>query len=111
MKSVRISARLGTRVLMPLALAAAMVSAGATPSEAAGYPLPVKTVSGTNHDTPDPGVLLYRGTFYAFFTGGGLRESTSATAAGPWTTPVNTLAKGTLPSWANAAKGIWAPDM
>jgi arabinan endo-1,5-alpha-L-arabinosidase len=111
MKSVRISARLGTRVLMPLALAAAVVSAGATPSQAAGYPLPVKTVSGTNHDTPDPGVLLYRGTFYAFFTGGGLRESTSATAAGPWTTPVNTLAKGTLPSWANAAKGIWAPDM
>ena len=94
-----------------LALAGAIVAVGATPSEAASYPLPVKSVSSTNHDTPDPGVLLYKNTFYAFFTGGGLHEATSATAGGPWTTPVNVLAKGTLPSWVDAAKGIWAPDM
>jgi hypothetical protein len=98
-------------MLAAATVAAGMVAVGGTPSEAASYPLPVKTVSGTNHDTADPGVLLYKGTFYAFSTGGGLHESSSAMAAGPWTTPVNRLAKGTLPKWANAAKGIWAPDM
>lgn len=108
---MRTCTRLGGRTLTVLTVATATVAAGATASDAASYPLPVKTVSGTNHDTPDPGVLLYKGTFYAFSTGGGLHESTSPTAGGPWTTPVNTLAKGTLPAWANGAKGIWAPDM
>jgi arabinan endo-1,5-alpha-L-arabinosidase len=111
MRTFGVHAKLGGRVVVVLALAAAAVAVGATPSEAAGPPLPVKTVSGTNHDTPDPGVLLYKGKFYAFSTGGGLRESTSAKAGGPWSRPVNRLAKGTLPSWADGAKGIWAPDM
>lgn len=103
--------KLGSRVLVVLAVAGAILAAVALPSEAAGHPLPVKTVSGTNHDTPDPGVLLFNGKFYAFSTGSGLRESTSATAAGSWTTPVNHLVKGSLPHWANPSKGIWAPDM
>lgn len=111
MKSLRVHAKLGGGVLAALTVAAAVITVGATPSEAAGHPLPVKRVSGKNYDTPDPGVLLYKGMFYAFSTGGGLHESTAATAGGPWTTPVNNLAKGTLPSWANTAKGIWAPDM
>src|SRR5215469_16041162 len=111
MRTLRVHAKVGGRLVAVLTVATAMVGVGATPSDAASYPLPVKTVSGTNHDTPDPGVLLYKGTFYAFSTGGGLHESTSPIAAGPWTTPVNNLAKGTLPSWANAGKGIWAPDM
>jgi len=111
MRTLRVHAKVGGRLVAVLTVATAMVGVGATPSDAASYPLPVKTVSGTNHDTPDPGVLLYKGTFYAFSTGGGLHESTSPMAAGPWTTPVNNLAKGTLPSWANASKGIWAPDM
>ncbi len=85
--------------------------AAATPAQAAtSYPLPVKTTSGTNHDTPDPGVLFYNNAFYAFNTGGGLHEASSSTAAGPWTTPVNEL-KGALPSWADGTKGVWAPDM
>jgi arabinan endo-1,5-alpha-L-arabinosidase len=98
--------------------AAALTAAGAvlaitsaTPGQAAtSHPLPVKTTSGTNHDTPDPGVLLYNNNFYAFNTGGGLHESFSGTAGGPWSTPVNQL-KGALPSWADGSKGIWAPDM
>jgi len=102
---------LGSRVLVVLAVAGAMLGAAALPGQAAGHPLPVKTVSGTNHNTPDPGVLLFNGKFYAFSTGSGLHESTSATAAGPWTTPVNRLVKGSLPRWADPSKGIWAPDM
>src|SRR3984957_755102 len=90
--------------------AAVLVLAGALPSQAAGYPLPVKTDSGTNHDEADPGVLLYNNTFYAFSTGGGLREASAAVAAGPWTTPASRLA-GALPSWADGSKGVWAPDM
>lgn len=113
LRNLRVDPRPGSRAVVVLALGVAVAAVGATPSgaTAASYPLPVKTVSGANHNTPDPGVLLYKGTFYAFSTGGGLHESTSATAGGPWTTPVNRLAKGTLPSWANGAKGIWAPDM
>lgn len=111
METSRACSKIGYRALVVLTVGVAAVAVSATPSEAASYPLPVKTVSGANHNTPDPGVLLYKDTFYAFSTGGGLHESTSATAAGPWTTPVNNLARGTLPGWVNAAKGIWAPDM
>ncbi len=112
MRSLRKGARLGSRVLAVAALATSAVTVvGATPSRAASYPLPVKTTSGTNHNMPDPGVLLRANNFYAFSTGGGLHESSSARAGGPWTTPVNMLAKHTLPSWADASKGIWAPDM
>src|SRR5579859_3252613 len=121
MRFLRTDALLGGRILAVGALATAAlataavttgaVAAVAAPSPAVSYPLPVKTVSGTNHDTPDPGVLLYNNTFYAFSTGGGLHESSSPTAGGPWTTPADRLAKGTLPGWANGAKGIWAPDM
>lgn len=95
-----------------LTAAGAMLAiASVMPAQAAtSYPLPVKTASGTNHDTPDPGVLIYKNVFYAFNTGGGLHEASSATAGGPWTTPANEL-MGVLPSWANSSKGIWAPDM
>ena len=89
MRTLRVHAAVGGRLVAVLTVATAMVGVGATPSDAASYPLPVKTVSGTNHDTPDPGVLLYKGAFYAFSTGGGLHESSSAIAGGPWTTPVN----------------------
>jgi arabinan endo-1,5-alpha-L-arabinosidase len=96
-----------TAASVPLAIGIISV----TPGQAAtSNPLPVKTTSGTNHDTPDPGVLLYNNNFYAFSTGGGLRESFSGTAAGPWSTPVNQL-NGALPSWADGSKGVWAPDM
>jgi arabinan endo-1,5-alpha-L-arabinosidase len=93
------------------AAGAMLIGAGVTPRQAAAsYPLPVKTTSGTNHDTPDPGVLFYNNAFYAFNTGGGLHESSASTAAGPWSTPVNQL-MGSLPGWANPSRGIWAPDM
>ncbi len=98
-----------TAVLTAAGVTLAIVSA-APGQTATSYPLPVKTTSGTNHDTPDPGVLFYNNAFYAFNTGGGLHESSSSTAAGPWSTPVNQL-KGALPSWATGSKGIWAPDM
>jgi hypothetical protein len=107
---LRICTKLGSRVLVVVAVAGGVL-AMALPSQAAGHPLPVKTVSGTNHNTPDPGVLLYSGKFYAFSTGIGLHESTSATAAGPWTTPKNRLVRGSLPKWADPTKGIWDPDM
>lgn len=103
--------KLGSRVLVTLAVAGATLATTSIASEAAGHPLPVKRVSHKNYDTPDPGVLLYQNRFYAFSTGAGLHESTSATAAGPWTTPVSRLVKGSLPSWVNAAKGVWDPDM
>ncbi|HUB40746.1 MAG TPA: family 43 glycosylhydrolase [Streptosporangiaceae bacterium] len=103
--------KLVSRAFLVLAVAGAILTTAALPGQAAGHPLPVKTVSGTNHDTPDPGVLLFNNKFYAFSTGAGLRESTSATAAGPWTTPVSRLVKGSLPHWANPSKGIWDPDM
>src|SRR5215813_6406320 len=63
--------KLGSLLLVVLAVAGAMLGAAALPGQAAGHPLPVKTVSGTNHNTPDPGVLLYNGKFYAFSTGSG----------------------------------------
>jgi arabinan endo-1,5-alpha-L-arabinosidase len=103
--------RLSGRLLAVLIAAGATLAASTAMSEAAGYPLPVKTTTGLNYDMPDPGVLLSGSTFYGFFTGGGLRESTSGTAAGPWSAPVNELRMSTLPSWVDASKGIWAPDM
>ena len=87
-------------------------AAGMTPGQAATYPLPVKTASGVNESMPDPGVLLYNGNFYAFTTGTGLQESTSSTAAGPWSTPANALQSGqSIPSWIATSKADWAPDM
>lgn len=74
---------------------------------AASYPKPVLDSS-----MPDPGVTLYKGTFYAFGTDGGLRESWASTASGPWSAPANRLAPhGMMPGWIAAGKGIWAPDM
>lgn len=103
----------GLRTLVPLA-GAGVIAVGpwAVPGQAAAsHPLPVKTVSGKNYDTPDPGVLLYHGKFYGFSTGGGFREWTAPTAGGPWTTPVNTLVRSTLPGWVDTSKGIWGPHM
>ena len=103
----------GLRALVPLAGAGAIaVASWAVPGQAAAsHPLPVKTVSGKNYNTPDPGVLLYHGRFYGFSTGGGLREWTAPTAGGPWTTPVNELVRSTLPGWVDTSKGIWSPHM
>lgn len=112
MTSWAVCARRGRRALVVLAVTSAAYAGGAvTASEAASYPLPVKTESGANQSMPDPGVYLYNGNFYAFSTGTGLHESTSSTAAGPWSTPVNTLDKSTIPSWIDSAKAFWAPDM
>jgi arabinan endo-1,5-alpha-L-arabinosidase len=76
---------------------------GAAPSQAATIPQPVSTAS-----MPDPGAVLNGDQFLAFTTGTGLQESTSATAGGPWTAPVNELAA--LPPWTNNS-AIWAPDV
>ena len=111
MKILRTSIRLTGRVLIGLAVAGVALAANAAPVMAASYPLPVKTVSGLNYDTPDPGVLLNDGTFYAFSTGAGLQQRTSSTAAGQWTTATNVLTMSSLPSWVDQSKGIWAPDM
>ena len=103
------------RRLITAAVVLALAAIGTAPAlpgqAAASYPLPVRTVSGTNYDTPDPGVLLYNGTFYGFSTDGGFREWTAPEAAGPWTTPVDTLVHSTLPGWVDTTKGIWGPHM
>jgi hypothetical protein len=103
----------GLRALVPLAGAGAIaIASWAVPGQAAAsHPLPVKTVSGKNYNTPDPGVLLYHGRFYGFSTGGGLREWTALTAGGPWTPPVNELVRSTLPGWVDTSKGIRGPHM
>jgi arabinan endo-1,5-alpha-L-arabinosidase len=111
MESLRAGAKFGRRLLVVLTVAGAALTAGAGPSQAATYPLPVKTTSGANQEMPDPGVLLYNGNFYVFSTGTGLQESTSAIAAGPWSKPTNTLDMSSLPSWVDRSKAIWAPDM
>lgn len=112
MANLSTGASLGGRVVVVLAVAAAaLAGTGIAPSQAASYPLPVKTATGANYDTPDPGVLLYNGNFYGFSTGSGLQEWTSTTAAGPWSKPGSTLDKTTLPSWVDTSKGIWAPDL
>ena len=51
-----------------LTLVASAAPSAAPSALAAGHPLPVKTQSGVNYDTPDPGVLLYNRTFYGFST-------------------------------------------
>lgn len=111
MKLLRASAKLARRVLVTATIAGAALATGAGPSLAASYPLPVITSSGANQEMPDPGVLLYNGNFYEFSTGTGLAESMAPIAAGPWTTPVNTLDMSSLPSWVDRSKAIWAPDM
>lgn len=90
---------------------AAYFVAGPASAEAASYPLPVESASGANLSMPDPGVYLYDGNFYEFSTGSGLQESTSSTAAGPWSTPVNALNESSVPSWIDSGKAFWAPDM
>ena len=111
MEPLRAFGKLGYRALVVLTVAGATLTAGAVPSQAASYPLPVKTSSGANQEMPDPGVLLYNGHFYAFSTGTGLEESTSTISAGPWSTRTNTLDMSSLPSWVDRSKAIWAPDM
>jgi len=102
----------GVRALAAAGVIAVAAGSGAVPAQAAaGYPLPVTTVSGQNYDTPDPGVLLYKGTFYGFSTDGGLREWTAPEAGGPWTTPADVLVRSSLPGWVDTAKGIWGPHM
>jgi arabinan endo-1,5-alpha-L-arabinosidase len=65
------------------------------------------------HSTPDPGVTLANGKFFAFTTGGfGLWESTAPIASGPWTAPGNVMDTGSaIPDWIDRKAGIWAPDM
>jgi arabinan endo-1,5-alpha-L-arabinosidase len=65
------------------------------------------------NSTPDPGVTLYDGNFFAFTTGGfGLWESTAPIAAGPWTAPANVMdTSSAIPAWIDQSAGIWAPDM
>ena len=116
MRSVPVLARPAPRVVAVLAVLAVTwcltAGMGVTPSAAASYPLPVKTVSGLNQAMPDPGVYLDGNEFYAFVTGSGLLESKSTTAAGPWSAPVNVLAANqTIPAWMDLSKSIWAPDM
>jgi hypothetical protein len=105
----------GLRALVPLAAAGAIaVGSWGVPAQAsASYPLPVATMSGTNYDMPDPGVLLYNGMFYGFSTDGGLREWTAPAAGGPWSKPVDRLVRSTLPKakWVDTKKGIWGPHM
>ena len=97
---------------MTAAVAAATVlAASAVPARAASHPLPVRTTTGKNYDTPDPGLLLDGGRFYGFLTGRGLREWTSPIAAGNWKAPPASRLAGALPGWANGSKGVWAPDM
>jgi len=59
----------------------------------------------------DPGVVLYGNKFYAFTTGGGLREATASTAGGPWSASTNVLAHTTMPAWIDMSQATWAPDM
>jgi arabinan endo-1,5-alpha-L-arabinosidase len=92
-----------------LVVAAGAVTGAAVQAGPAGAATqqPVDTRS-----TPDPGVTLYNGKFYAFTTGGfGLWESTAPIASGPWTAPANTLDTSGLPSWIDRSAGVWAPDM
>jgi arabinan endo-1,5-alpha-L-arabinosidase len=94
------------RFAAALVLAVGVVTGAAAQAGAATQP-PVDTKS-----TPDPGVTLYNGNFYAFTTGGfGLWESTAPIAGGPWTAPSNALGASGLPSWIDRSAGIWAPDM
>jgi hypothetical protein len=102
--------RTGTAAAALVLLAAAALGimvAGTGTATAASYPKPVL-------DMPfqDPGALFSGNEFYAFTTGGGLRESWAASAAGPWTAPVDRLNhKAAIPSWLRAGKGFWGPDM
>jgi hypothetical protein len=99
-------ARKRLRAVAALLIAASAV-AGAAGRAGAAAQQPVDT-----HSTPDPGVTLYNGNFYAFTTGGfGLWESTAPIAGGPWTAPGNVLNTSSIPAWINRSAGIWAPDM
>ncbi len=94
------------RFAAALVIAAGAVTGVATQAGAA-IQQPVDT-----HSTPDPGVTLYNGNFYAFTTGGfGLWESTAPIAGGPWTAPSNVLDTSSIRSWIDRNAGIWAPDM
>jgi arabinan endo-1,5-alpha-L-arabinosidase len=98
-------ARRPLRVLVLLTVLAGSL-AGATATASASTQQPVDT-----HSTPDPGVVLYNGTFYAFTTGSyGLWESTATEAAGPWTAPADVLNHSVQPGWVLNTAGIWAPD-
>jgi arabinan endo-1,5-alpha-L-arabinosidase len=113
--------RLGRRALTVLTICGLCAATATAPAMAAAPPLPVKILPGPNMmaepnpDTPDPGVLLDNGHFYAFSTskaGTGLEESVSTSAAGPWTGPVNVLdTTQAMPTWIDSGLGIWAPDM
>lgn len=78
----------------------------ADPAAVTTAPAPTSTVS-----MPDPGVFLRANTFYAFTTGSGLRQATSSTAGGPWSTPSDVLNHQGLPAWVDISQQIWAPDM
>ena len=80
--------------------------AATSPAFDSSPPPPASTAS-----IADPGVYLQDDTFYAFFTGSGLQQTTSNTAGGPWTAPTDVLNPVDLPAWIDASKAIWAPDM
>ena len=95
------------RTVLALVLLVGGLAGAVMPRAAAATQSPVDT-----HSTPDPGVYLYDGTFYAFTTGGfGLWESTAPEAAGPWTAPANHFDMTSIPSWIEQSAGVWAPDM
>ena len=97
----------------PIRLAAALVMvAGALTVTAAPAGAATQRPVDT-HSTPDPGVTLYNGKFYAFTTGGfGLSESTAPIASGPWTAPGNVMdTNSAIPRWVDQSAGVWAPDM
>lgn len=89
-----------------------LVSVAVASAGAATDPVPVKTTSGIYQKMDDPGVLLYKGEFYALRTGTGLREAWSSSAGGPWTAAVDRLSTAnTIPGWVKPRTAIWAPDI
>lgn len=96
----------GRRAVVVFAAVCGLGAWGVVPGAAVTAPAPVSA-----SPVADPGVLLDSGRFYAFGTGGGLRESTAGVAAGPWSAPANELSKATVPSWMKLTSGVWAPDM
>src|SRR5262245_61639373 len=87
-------------VAVPLLLVADVAAAATTP--------PALVIAG---NFPDPDVVRFGGTYYAYSTNGGngnVPVATAASLAGPWTRRPDALP--TLGAWASGGL-TWAPDV
>ncbi|MVA76093.1 family 43 glycosylhydrolase [Auraticoccus sp. F435] len=105
--------RVRSILLLPLALALALIGPGGVSAEPQAGTVPPQLVIAS--DFPDPDVIEVDGTFHAYSTSspdkGVVPHATAPTVDGPWTVQGDVFTTDPWPDWIRTTHGFWAPDV